>query len=297
MNWNPTFDPGRRPVLPEAASGFDAGQAHPARIYTHWLGGKDTFAADRRVAQEVAAKAPWVVAGARGNRAFLTRAISYLARSGVRQYLDIGAGLPAAGNVHEIAGRLAPGSKVVYVDHDPIVLAHARALLATDAHTIAVHGDARNPHAILADPAVRAHLDVRRPIAVLFVAILHFITDQDGPGGIVAAFREALTPGSHLVISHVADLPDHEQPSQRAAATREAAQLYNDLAGPFTLRTPEQLATLFDGFDLLAPGLVPANLWRPSRLRPDAAIPVLAGVGILRGPEAGSSAHPHAGQR
>lgn len=254
-------------------------RANPARVYNCLLGGKDNLAVDRRAAEQVVRLAPWVVAGARANRAFLGRAVTRLARSGVRQYLDLGCGLPAAGNVHQIAARIAPGSKVAYVDNDPVVLAHARALLATDAHTVAVPGDVRDPHAILADPAVRAHLDLSRPVAVLLVAVLHLVRDRDDPAGIVAALGAGLAPGSHLVLSHAADLPEHTQPPQRAAATREAARVYNDLAGPLTLRTPERIAALFDGFDLVAPGLVPVNRWRPARGRPRPPLPVLAGIG------------------
>ena len=254
---------------------------HPARIYDYWVGGKDHFAADRRVGAEVAELAPWVISGARGNRAFLGRAVSWLAEAGVDQFLDVGAGLPGAGNVHEVAQAVHPQARTVYVDNDDVVLVHARALLARDDRTIAVAGDARAPGAILDDPAVRAHLDLDRPVAVLLVAVLHFIVSQDEAAGIVAAFRDRLAPGSYLVVSHVADLPDTVEHPERVAATQAAARLYESLAAPFTLRRPDEVVALFDGFDPVPPGIVPAHLWHPHRGRPGPAIPVLAGIGHL----------------
>lgn len=271
----------------EPALGLNTTRPHPARIYDHWLGGKDNVEADRRVAEQVAELAPWVRAGARGNRAFLTRAVSYLARAGVRQFLDLGAGLPSAGNVHAVAQRVDPSARTVYVDNDPIVLAHARALLATDSLTVAIRGDVRDPESILACPDLRGHIDFGQPVAVLFLAILHFVRAEERPGGIVDAFRDALTPGSYLAVSHVADLPDSGEHPGRAAATREAAELYDALVVPFTLRTPEQISDLFTGFDLVPPGIVPAHRWRPNRRRPGPPTPVLVGVGRLTGRESG----------
>lgn len=147
-----------------------------------------------------------------------------------------------------------------------------------------MHGDAREPHGILANPAVRAHLDFAEPVAVLFVAVLHFLRDEDDPPGVVAAFRDVMTPGSQVVISHVADLPDGHQPDGRAEATREAVSVYADLTTPFTLRTREQVAGLFAGFELVDPGLVGAHEWRPRRGRPGPPVPVLAGIGALPHP-------------
>jgi SAM-dependent methyltransferase len=224
------------------------------------------------------------VQGSRANRAFLRRAVRYLASHGVDQFLDLGAGLPAPGNVHEVAQAVNPAARVVYVDLDPMVLVHARALLAYDARTTVVPGDLRDPAAILADPDVGAHLDLSRPVAVLLVAVLHFVRDGEGPARIVADLRERLTPGSAVVISHVADLHDDERP-ERAAATREAAALYEELAGPFTLRAPDEIARLFTGLDVLDPGVVLANQWRPPRTRPSPPVPVLAGVGRVRDPK------------
>lgn len=263
---------------------IDLSRAHPARVYDRWLGGKDHCAADRETADRVARIAPWAVAGARASRAFLGRAVTFLATSGIRQYLDVGAGLPAAGAVHEVARRHASDARVCYVDNDPIVLTHARALLATDTLTIAVARDARDPASILADQAVRAHVDLTQPIALLLVSVLHFLTTEDDPAAVVATFRDALAPGSFVAISHVADLPDRHQPAERADATREAARVYEELAGPFTLRTPDEIAALFAGMDLVEPGLVGVNQWRPRRGRPGPPVPVLAGIGRIPEP-------------
>ncbi len=232
---------------------------------------------------KVAEIAPWVVAGARGNRAFLTRVVTHLARAGISQFVDVGSGLPAAGNVHEVAQGIKADARVVYLDHDPIVLIHARALLACDDRTIAVAGDARDPAGILGNPDIRRHLDFSRPIAVLLLGLLHFLRNDDDPAGVVAAFRDALAPGSYLAISHVADLPDEGGPA-RAAATREAVGVYEEMAAPFVLRTSEQITGLFTGLQLVDPGVVPVHLWRPARGRPGPVVPVLGGVGQVPNP-------------
>jgi SAM-dependent methyltransferase len=291
MTWESVLEPEPDPrtVLPEAeqgtiSGGLDVARAHPSRVYDRWLGGKDNFAADREAADQVARLAPWAVTGARANRAFLGRAVTFLADQGITQFLDVGAGLPAARNVHEIAQRCRPGARTCYLDHDPMVLAHARALL-TDEKTIVVDGDARDPQTILTDPAVRAHIDFQRPVAVLFVAVLHYLRSQDDPAAVVAAFRKALAPGSFVVISHVADLADGPLGPKRARATREAAKLYQELTAPLVLRSRDEIAALFDGFDLVDPGLVAAHAWRPRRgrppRRPTRPVPVLAGIGHL----------------
>lgn len=275
------FDDGSEEEDRGRLEGLDTSRAHSARIYDFWVGGRDHFAADRLAGTQVAELAPWVISGARGNRAFLGRAVSWLTKAGVNQFLDIGAGLPGAGAVHEVAQTINPAGRVAYVDNNELVLVHARALLACDARTIAVPGDACDPAAILADPQVRSHLDLDRPVAVLLVAVLHFIVDHDQVAGIVASLRNRLAPGSYVVISHVADLPDTPGRPGRAAATQAAAARYESLAGPFTLRTPEQITALFDGFALIPPGIVPAHQWRPRHKNPGAAIPVLAGIGHL----------------
>jgi hypothetical protein len=166
---------------------------------------------------------------------------------------------------------------------DPIVLAHARALLTCNDRTIAVPGDARKPEALLADDAVRTHLDFQQPIAVLFMAVLHFLTPDDDAAHVISAVLNALAPGSYLVVSHAADLPDTPEAPGRAEATQAAAKAYRELAAPCVLRTREEIAGWFDGLELVAPGLVPVNDWRPRRERPGSAVPVLACLGRLPG--------------
>lgn len=294
----------------EGLGTLDTGRPHPARVYDYWLGGRDNFAADRDAGARVAKVAPWVISGARGNRAFLTRAVAWLARAGVDQFLDLGSGLPTAQNVHEVAHAVTPGARTVYVDRDPLVLAHARALLARDERTLAVAGDVRDPGAILDDPGVRAHLDLDRPVAVLLLAMLHFVVDDDEAARMIAVLRERLLPGSYLALSHVADFAGSSDPvdspglvdssgrpghgdavaAARAAATRRAAELYDTLAGPFTLRAPETITAWFDGLDLVPPGLVPAHTWRPRRRRPGPPVPLLVGVARLPDPAAETGA-------
>jgi hypothetical protein len=261
-------------VLP--GIGPDPGRPNIARIYDSWLGGKDNFAADREIATRVSEVQPLVVAGVRANRAFLRRAVAYLAEQGIAQFLDLGSGLPTGDNVHQVAGRVNPDVRTVYVDDDPIVLVHARALLVDSPRTIVVEGDVRNPDKILADPDVRAHLDFTEPVAVVMCAILHFI-EQD-PAGIVRAFADALVPGSALVVSHVVDDGD----GSVSAATRKGAAVYSETTAPFVPRSREQVRTWFDGFTLVPPGLVDADLWRRAG-NGKATAPIVAGVGVLDG--------------
>ena len=256
--------------------GAAPGEANVSRVYDFLLGGKDSFAADRRLAARIAQTQPLIVSGVRANRAFLRRAVAFLAERGIDQFLDIGSGLPTSENVHEIAGRVNPHARTVYVDCDPIVLVHARALLADTLRTIVVEGDVREPGKILDHPDVRTHLDFTRPVAVVMCAILHFVGDHDDPAAIVAAFRGVMAPGSAIVITHVVD--DGDDPV--SAATREAADIYAETTAPFVVRTREQVAAWFTGFQLAPPGLVDADLWRRAGNGKTTA-PILAGVGLL----------------
>lgn len=237
---------------------FDPDVAHPARVYGYWLGGKDHFAADRKAAEEVMRLRPGVVASARANRYFLARAVRFLAgECGIRQFLDIGTGLPAQDNTHQVAQRIAPDSKVVYCDNDPLVLAHARARLVSGPEGTCeyVEADLREPETILAQAAKT--LDFTQPAAILLLAVLHFIDDAAGPEGIVATLASALAPGSYLAISH---LTGDFAPEQVSAAVGA----YNELASaPVTARTHVQVSGLFGGLSLLAPGVVPVSEWRP----------------------------------
>jgi hypothetical protein len=258
--------------------GNDPGRPNVARIYDSWLGGKDNFAADRLVAARVAEAQPLVVAGVRANRAFLRRAIRFLAAEGIGQFLDVGSGLPTGDNVHEVAGRVNPEVRTVYVDCDPVVLVHARALLADSPRTIVVEGDVREPKAILAQAEVRAHLDFAQPLAVVVCAILHFVTPEEDPAGIVRAFADVMVPGSALVVSHVVDDGDDAV----SAATRQGAAIYTQTTASFVPRSREQVAAWFDGFALVPPGLVDADAWRRTGNGRTTA-PIVAGVGILDG--------------
>jgi hypothetical protein len=226
-------------------------------VYDYWLGGKDHFPADRRVAEQVIRQRPQVVAGARANRAFLARVVRYLAAErGIGQFLDIGTGLPATDNTHQVAQHIAPAARVVYVDNDPLVIVHARALLTSTRQGACDYLDAdlRDPGHILDKAA--ATLDFTRPVAVLLLAVLHFLSDTDYPAAIVASLAAGLAPDSYLAISHLtADLA----PEQVTAA----AGAYNATSPiPVTARTHAQVTSLFGGLPLLPPGVVPVSEWR-----------------------------------
>ncbi|MEV8638848.1 SAM-dependent methyltransferase [Streptosporangium sp. NPDC051023] len=225
-----------------------------ARMYDYFLGGKDNFHIDRICAERVREHAPEVFVMAQENRAFLGRAVRYLAaEAGIDQFLDVGAGLPTQENVHQVAQKINPAARTVYVDHDPVVLTHARALLATDDHTWAIRQDVRAPEKILTAVDALGLLDLSRPVGVLLVAVLHFVTDAEDPYGIVATVMEALPAGSYLVVSHVEERP----------GLREAAAQYRDANAPVTLRTAEEIGRMFDGLALVDPGVVQVSDWRP----------------------------------
>ena len=231
---------------------------HPARVYAYWLGGKDHYLADRHAAEEVIRRRPQVVEGARANRAFLSRVIRFLAAEcGIRQFLDIGIGLPAPNSTHQVAQAVAPECRVVYVDNDPLVLVHARALLTSTRQGSCdyIEADLRDTSAILAGAAET--LDLTRPAAVLLLAVMHFITDTDGPAAIVAALAQQLAPGSFVVISH---LTGDFAPGPVLAGV----EAYNTLV-PTTLvpRTHSQVSALFAGLPMVPPGVVPLTEWRP----------------------------------
>jgi S-adenosyl methyltransferase len=264
------FDPGPRR--------FDPDVAHPARVYGYWLGGKDHFPADRRAAAEVASCRPQVAAGARANRSFLARAVRYLAgQRGIRQFLDIGPGLPAPGATHTVAQAIAPQCRVVYADSDPLVLAHARALLTSlpEGACDYLDADLRNPEMILREAA--RTLDFTQPAAVLLVAVLHFVPDAGDPQGIAAALAAALAPGSFLAISH---LTSDFAPGQVTAGVTA----YNALVpAGITARSHAQVTALFGGLPLVAPGVVPVTEWRPDHTgRPGLGADMYAGLATTR---------------
>ncbi len=252
-----------------AGDGPDAGELppmdvpHPARIYDYWLGGKDNFRADRAVAWDVEQVWPEVTATALANRYFLARVVRHVvSRCAIRQILDIGTGLPTETNTHDIAQREAPECRVVYADNDPVVMAHARALLTSTSQGACAYIDAdlRDPASILTKAA--ATLDLSRPVAVLLLAMLHLIPDDAGPAGLVAALAESLPPGSYLAISHLtADFAPG--PVGSAVAAYNAAVLT-----PVTARTRTQIESLLGDLRLLRPGLVPVSEWRPELTDP-----------------------------
>ncbi len=238
---------------------LDTQHAHSARVYNYWLGGKDNFAADREAAEQAIAANPGIVADARANRMFLARAVRYLAADcGMTQFLDIGAGLPTASNTHEVAQAVLPEARVVYVDNDPMVLSHARALLTStdEGATAYVESDLRDTRAITAGAAKT--LDFTVPIALMMLIVLHMIPDSDDPYGVVASLVEALPSGSYLVLAHPAS-------DVRAVNQAEMTRRVNQrMSGPqATMRDQAAISRFFDGLDLLEPGVVQPQQWRP----------------------------------
>ena len=243
------------------AGRIDMTRPHPARRYDYWLGGKDNFQADRDAAEAIANVFPHIRTAARENRAFMQRAVRYLAaEAGIRQFLDIGTGLPTANNVHDVAQGVAPESRIVYVDNDPLVLTHARALLTSSegGATAYIDADVRDPEKILGDPAVRETLDWSRPVALLLVAVLHFVEDHEDPYGIVNRLVAALPPGSYLVLSHATFDPLDPETIAAMNAVNEG------ITPRFSPRALAEVSRFFDGLDLLEPGIVSVSDWRPA---------------------------------
>jgi hypothetical protein len=259
---------------------FNPDVAHPARVYAYWLGSKDTYPADRQAAEEVAARRPQVVASARANRAFGARVTRFLAgQRGVTQFVDIGAGLPAAEATHQVAQDITPAARVVYVDSDALVLTHARALLtsSTEGSCDYVDADLRDPQAILQQAA--RTLDFTRPVAVLLLAVAHFLADADDPAGTVAALTAGLAPGSFIALSHLTADFAPEQVTAGVAA-------YNArVPAGITARSHAQVSALFDGLALVPPGVVPVTEWRPGHAGwPGHGADLYAGLAIVRRP-------------
>ena len=236
---------------------FDTSVASPARIWNYWLGGKDNFAVDREAAEKVAEAMPLIPLGAQASRRFLIDAVHMLADEyGIRQFLDLGTGLPTASNTHEVAQRVAPESRVVYVDNDPVVIVHGEALLSSSAagKTDYLQVDLRDTDTILAGAAET--LDFSRPVAVLLIAVLHFIPDADDPYGLVTKLMNAVPSGSYLVIGHAA------RDTQAESAAQTATGRYNQRSSaPIKLRTHEEVTRFFDGLELNDPGVVSLSQW------------------------------------
>lgn len=238
-------------------AGVDTKRANPARVYDYLLGGSHNFLADQDAARAIAAVEPGVASFARANRAFLGRAVRFLASEGIRQFLDIGSGIPTEGNVHQVAQEAAPGSRVVYADIDPIAVAHSQAILAGNPDAAITQADLREPAEILGSEEVTGLLDLDRPVAVLLVFVLHFLGDGDRPHALVARLRDALVPGSCLVLSHAtSDGMDEAAQAMKKMYDRTVSTAIHP-------RPYAEILRFFDGFELIDPGLVPVPQWRP----------------------------------
>lgn len=263
------------PPREEEHPAFDTSVAHLARVYNYWLGGKDNYAADRAAGDEAIKAYPDTLSSVRANRAFLARVVRYLAReAGVRQFLDIGTGIPTANNTHEVAQDVAPSCRIVYVDNDPIVLAHARALLTSQPEGVTdyIDADVRNTDAILAQAANT--LDFSKPMAVMLIAILHVIGDEYDPYGIVGQLMNAVPAGSYLAMSHVASDIEPE----KVAETRRRLNRLMYQKG--TYRSRAEVARFFDGLALIEPGVVLVQRWRPdSKMEAEQKSAMWGGVG------------------
>ena len=238
-------------------SDFDTSVPHIARVYDYWLGGKDNFAADRTMGERTLQAYPNLVYSVRANRAFLARAVRFLAGQGIRQFLDIGTGIPTANNTHEVAQRIAPDSRIVYVDNDPVVLSHAKALLKSTPEGACAYLDAdlRDPDAIL-DAAART-LDFTKPVAVMLIAVMHFVGDDTQASAIMRRLTVACVPGSYVALSHAASDIDAAQMAEMVRRLNEST------AEKTTLRDRAGVTRLFDGLELVDPGVIRAAEWRP----------------------------------
>ena len=239
-----------------APTDVDVDTPSAARVYDYFLGGAHNFAVDRELADQIARMTPNVGDTMRAGRDFLRRAVRFLLEDGIRQFLDIGSGIPTVGNVHEIAQQIFPQARIAYVDIDPVAIAHSRAILAGNDLVTALHADVREPHKILADPELTRLLDLSKPTAILLAGIMHFIRDEDDPPGIVGQLRDAVVPGSYVVISHVTY---EDQPPE----VMEAQKLSARTATEIVLRSKAQILAQFRGLTLVEPGLVHLPLWRP----------------------------------
>ena len=257
----------------------DTKRANVARVYDYWLGGTHNFLTDQDLARALLAVEPNFRAIARANRAFLGRAVRFLASQGIRQFLDIGSGIPTEGNVHEVAQRAAPGARVVYADIDPVAVAHSKAILAGNPGAAVIQADLREPGKILADPAVRRLIDFTQPAGLLLVAVLHVIGDDDDPWQAVARLREALAAGSYLVLCHATS-------ESKPAVAQAIEKVYTrHVTASSRIRSRAEIFRFFDGFDLMDPGLVYMPQWRPDSPADVPADPsqlwALAGVGQI----------------
>ncbi|MEU6085062.1 SAM-dependent methyltransferase [Streptomyces sp. NPDC047108] len=259
------------------ADAIDTSRPHPARMYDYFLGGRDNYEVDREAAERVIAISPDARPSARANRAFLRRAVKSVVESGIRQIIDIGTGIPTSPNTHEVAQGVSPDVRVAYVDNDPIVGVHAGARLTNAGDTCFAQADVRSPESVLGHPTIRELIDFDEPVALLMVAVLHFIKDDEDPAGIVRTLTGALPKGSHLVLTHgTADFHQH--------VDGDATVVYRQATATLNIRPHDAILPFFDGYDLLDPGLVQVPLWRPDAPLPDVddirRIAFYGGVGI-----------------
>ncbi|MFC5666656.1 SAM-dependent methyltransferase [Kitasatospora misakiensis] len=244
--------------------GVDTTTPHSARVYDYWLGGKTNFPPDRAMGQAIEQAVPTMKAQAKENRGFQKRAVRHLAeRYGIRQFLDLGTGIPTSPNTHEIAEAVSPGTRVVYVDNDPIVLAHARALMVSTpaSRTTYIHADLGKPAELLADPALTSTLDLSKPVGLLMIAVLMLIADEDDPWGKVAALRDALPSGSYLALTHPTQDFNEEAVAQVTASARAAGMT-------LVPRGKEEVSRFFEGWELVEPGVAPVMAWHPDGEQP-----------------------------
>ncbi|MFF5468296.1 SAM-dependent methyltransferase [Streptomyces achromogenes] len=249
-----------------------------SRIYDYYLGGSHNFEVDREAARRAMEFMPGLPKIMQANRAFMRRAVRFAAGEGITQFLDIGSGIPTFGNVHEVAQAAVPGARVVYVDHDPVAVAHSEAVLADNGDADVIAADLLKPQEILTSPRLERLIDLKRPVALLLVAILHFVDDADDPYGAMAELREALAPGSLLILTH-ATYEGIPLPAERAEG---AVDVYKDIRNPLIMRSRDEVARFFEGYDMVEPGLVQMPHWRPDSAPEDEdpyAFAGFAGVG------------------
>lgn len=245
---------------PERTMGkVDVDRPSSARIYDYFLGGAHNFEVDRLAANELAKDHPAIGLGMRANRSYLRRAVTYLARSGIDQFLDLGSGIPTVGNVHEIAQRVNPLARVVYVDIEPIAVTHSNTILADNDNAIAIRADLRDPHQVLTDPDVTGLLDLSRPVGLILAGVLQYVSDDDDPAGMIRAYVDHLAPGSYVAMSHPST---DELTSERAAGANAAVSLYDRTQTPFHYRSRAEFERFFAGLELVDPGVVRMWDWR-----------------------------------
>lgn len=264
-----------------APPGIDLSVPSVSRVYDFFLGGSHNFEVDREAARHVLKSVPAMPKVGQANRAMMRRAVRYAAGRGIGQFLDIGSGIPTFGNVHEVVHGLDPRANVVYVDNDPVAVEHSKAVLEGNAHAAIAAADLRAPRSVLDHPEVRRMLDLDRPVALLLVAVLHFLSESDDPYGVVATLRDALAPGSVLILTHATRTPSDRDLDDEMV---KGAEVYRRTSTPLTLRSVPEVERFFTGFELLEPGLVPMPYWRPDTPPGDDVDPAVltgfAGVGL-----------------